>query len=115
MHIEDLRVFCLSLKGVTEDVKWDNDLCFLVGGKMFCVTNLDGESRISFKVPDAAFDELIATEDIIPAPYMARNKWIQVHGWDRFADAEWQTYVKQSYGIVKGKLTKKLQKEIDAA
>lgn len=115
MDIEALREFCLQLKGTTEDVKWDNDLCFLVGGKMFCVTNLEGESRISLKVPDAVFDELVATDAIIPAPYMARNKWVQVMGWSRFSDTEWESYVKQSYELVKAKLTKKLQKEIDAA
>jgi predicted DNA-binding protein (MmcQ/YjbR family) len=26
---------CRSLPGVTEDVKWENDLIFSVGGKMF--------------------------------------------------------------------------------
>jgi predicted DNA-binding protein (MmcQ/YjbR family) len=113
MDIESLREFCLGLKGVTEDVKWDNDLCFLVGGKMFCVTNLEGESRISFKVPEVDYDELSTSVSIIPAPYMARNKWVQVQTWDRFTHAEWETYVKQSYDLVKAKLTKKLQKEID--
>ena len=114
MNIEELRFFCLSLKGVTEDVKWDNDLCFLIGGKMFCVTNLEGESRISFKVPEADYDELSTSAGIIPAPYMARNKWVQVLGWDRFTKQEWENYVKQSYELVKSKLTKKLQKEIDS-
>ena len=115
MHLENLRDFCLSIKGVTEDVKWGSDLCFLVGGKMFCVTNLDGEPRISFKVPDTAFDELISTGEIIPAPYMARNKWVQVQCWNRFTDAAWETYIQQSYGLVKAKLTKKQQREIDNA
>jgi predicted DNA-binding protein (MmcQ/YjbR family) len=113
MNIESLREFCLGLKGVTEDVKWDNDLCFLIGGKMFCVTNLEGESRISFKVPECDYDELSISAGIIPAPYMARNKWVQVLGWDRFTDQEWESYVRQSYELVKSKLTKKLQKEID--
>ncbi len=114
MNIEILRDYCLKLKGVTEDVKWGNDLCFLIGGKMFCVTNLEGEPHISFKVPDAVFDELTATDKVIPAPYMARNKWVQVQDWNRFTDAEWKTYVKQAYELVKAKLTKKLQAEIDA-
>lgn len=114
MNIEALRELCLGLKGVTEDVKWDNDLCFLIGGKMFCVTNLEGASRISFKVPEGDYDELSVSKGVIPAPYMARNKWVQVHTWDRFTDAEWEFYLKQSYGLVKAKLTKKLQKELDS-
>ena len=35
MTIEGLRSICRSLPGITEDVKWGSDLCFLVGGKMF--------------------------------------------------------------------------------
>jgi predicted DNA-binding protein (MmcQ/YjbR family) len=38
MNIEQLRKFCLSFPGATEDIKWGADLCFCVGEKMFCVT-----------------------------------------------------------------------------
>ena len=113
MNIEKLRTFCLSLKGVTEDVKWGHDLCFLIGGKMFCVTSLEGEPSVSFKVPDADYDELSTSTGIIPAPYMAKNKWVQVQTWDRFTEQEWENYVNQSCELVKSKLTKKLQKEIE--
>ncbi|PKV75369.1 MmcQ/YjbR family DNA-binding protein [Pontibacter ramchanderi] len=113
MNIEELRSFCLNLKGVTEDVKWGNDLCFLVGNKMFCVTSLDGEPSVSFKVTDAEFDVLSTSIGIVPAPYMARNKWIQVQSWERLSRLEWENYVKQSYELVKAKLTKKLQREIE--
>lgn len=114
MDIEKLRAFCLALQGVTEDVKWGHDLCFLIGSKMFCVTSLEGDPSISFKVPDADYDELSTSAGIIPAPYMARNKWVQVQSWDRLTEQEWESYVKQSYAIVKSKLTKMLQKEIEA-
>ena len=114
MHIEALRELCLGLPGVTEDIKWGADLCFLVGEKMFCVTSIDAPHSVSFKVTDEQFDEMIARPTIVPAPYMARNKWINVQEWSGLTDAEWETYVKQSYSLVKAKLTKKLQKEIDA-
>ncbi|WP_242928054.1 MmcQ/YjbR family DNA-binding protein [Pontibacter vulgaris] len=114
MHIENLREICLSLPGVSEDVKWGADLCFLIGGKMFCVTNLEGTPTVSFKVQDEEFEALTVSESIIPAPYMARNKWVQVQDWDRLTNQEWDHYVKQSYSLVKTKLTKKLQNEIDA-
>lgn len=115
MNIENLRAYCLSLKGVTEDVKWGHDLCFLIGGKMFCVTNLEGDPSVSFKVSDSEYDELSVSQGIIPAPYMARNKWVQVQSWDRLTEKEWENYVKQSYELIKSKLTKKLQKEIEEA
>ena len=81
---------------------------------MFCVTSIDPPHAVSFKVTDEQFDELVAKQGIIPAPYMARNKWVNVQEWSVLTDAEWETYVKQSYTLVKSKLTKKVQKEIDA-
>ncbi len=80
MDIESLRQYCLSLPAVTEDVKWDNDLCFSVGGKMFCVASLEPPFRCSFKVRDEEFEELANQDGFIPAPYMARNKWVSVFG-----------------------------------
>ncbi len=47
MNLEHLRKYCLSFPGVTEDVKWGNDLCFCVGEKMFCVTGVDGGGGFS--------------------------------------------------------------------
>jgi predicted DNA-binding protein (MmcQ/YjbR family) len=114
MNIEQLREFCLSLKGVTEDIKWGHDLCFCVGEKMFCVTGLTGPLKVSLKVKDGEFDALSSSEGIIPAPYMARNKWIHVEEADRFNKKEWEHYIRQSYEMVKSKLPKKLQKEIDS-
>ena len=109
-----MRELCLSLPGVTEDIKWGADLCFLVGEKMFCVTSIDAPHSVSFKVTDEQFDEMVARPTIIPAPYMARNKWVNVQEWSGLTDAEWDNYVKQSYALVKAKLPKKVQKEIDA-
>ncbi|MHC2991465.1 hypothetical protein OB13_07670 [Pontibacter sp. HJ8] len=112
MNIESLRELCLALPGVTEDVNWGADLCFLVGGKMFCVTGLEGDSGVSFKVKEEEFEELSVSPAIIPAPYMARNKWVYVQQWDRFSEQEWAYYVKQSYELKKATLTKKVQKAI---
>jgi len=33
MTVESIRRWCLALGGVTEDIKWDDDLVFSVGGK----------------------------------------------------------------------------------
>lgn len=109
MNIEQLREYCLSLPGVKEDIKWGHDLCFTVAEKMFCVTNLEAPHTISLKLPEEQFDQLSASPDIIPAPYLARNKWMQVQSWGRLTDIEWEYYVKQSYALVRAKLPKKVQ------
>ena len=58
MNIEQLRKYCLSFPGATEDIKWGADLCFCVGEKMFCVTGADSvSSGMSIKCTPAKFDE----------------------------------------------------------
>ena len=46
--IDKLRKYCLSLPAVTEDVKWENNLVFSVGGKMFCMAALEQPLHFSF-------------------------------------------------------------------
>jgi hypothetical protein len=85
MDIETLRNICTGLPHVTEDVKWGNDLCFLIGGKMFCVAGLDQQPlTVSLKVTDEEFDELSNSPGIVPAPYVARYKWILLQDVCRF-------------------------------
>lgn len=112
MDIEHLRRICLSLPAVTEDVKWEHDLCFSVGGKMFCVGSLEPPLRFSFKVKDEEFEELSQQEGFLPAPYMARAKWVLVTAPDRLKTKELEQYIHQSYALVKDKLTKKLRQEL---
>jgi predicted DNA-binding protein (MmcQ/YjbR family) len=112
MDIDWLRKFCSSLPGTTEDIKWGNDLCFLVGEKMFCVVGLDHPQKVVFKVPDEVFEELSTTEGFVPAPYLARAKWVMVQDIGRLSKKEWQEYIQQSYTLIRRKLSKKLQKEL---
>ncbi len=111
MNIETLRSICKKLPAVTEDVKWGNDLCFLIAGKMFCVTGFESPLKISLKVNDEEFEELSASEGIIPAPYLARYKWILVEDVNAFNKKQWEHFINQSYELVKAKLPKKLLKE----
>jgi predicted DNA-binding protein (MmcQ/YjbR family) len=111
MNIEDLRAICKKLPKVTEDIKWGQDLCFCIAEKMFCVTGLTGPMTVSFKVKDEEFDELSASRDIIPAPYVARYKWVLVENPDRLTKKQWEHYIRQSYELVKAKLPKKVLKD----
>ncbi|HWJ27878.1 MAG TPA: MmcQ/YjbR family DNA-binding protein [Flavisolibacter sp.] len=109
MEIEKLRQYCLSLPAVTEDVKWDNDLCFSVGGKMFCVASLDQPFKCSFKVKDEEFEELSNSDGFMPAPYMARAKWVLVTNPSKLHKQDWEQFILLSYDLVKAKLTKKVR------
>ncbi len=107
MNIETLRNYCLSLPSVTEEVKWNSDLCFSIGGEMFCVTSADVESGVSFKVKDELFRELTQREGIIPAPYTARDMWVFVLDFNWLTDEEWERLILDSYELLKEKLPKK--------
>jgi predicted DNA-binding protein (MmcQ/YjbR family) len=112
--LQEIRNYCLKLKGTTEDIKWEDHLCFCVGEKMYLVTAPDAVPvSASFKASDEDFEELITREGIIPAPYMARHKWVHVDNIERFSFEELSSYSQKSYELVKSKLPKKLQKEIE--
>jgi len=113
MNIEKLRKICLSLPYTTEDVKWDNDLCFLIGKKMFCVTGLEGSFSASFKLKDEEFNELTEMDGIIPAPYLARYKWVLVKNSTALTNKEWEHYISQSYEMIKSKLPKRILAQLD--
>src|SRR5690348_5350600 len=73
MDIDELRKVCSAWPGVSQSVKWEDDLVFSVGAKMFAVTALRGphKGRMSFKVDRDRFLELTDQPGLVPAPYMA--------------------------------------------
>ena len=119
MNLEAIRRYCKSLPHVEEDVKWGHDLCFLIGRKMFCVLNLEPQrgdkSMIAFKATPEEFEELIEREGVIPAPYMARNKWVSLEDYATLPWRELQERVARSYELVKATLPKKVQAALGAA
>ena len=110
MNIEQLRKYCLSFPHATEDVKWGNDLCFCVGGKMFCVTGLDGSGQASFKTTPEKFAELIERDGVIPAPYVARYHWVAMERPDAIENAELKDLIANSYQLVFDKLPAKTRR-----
>src|SRR4051812_14838583 len=107
MTIETLRKICQSLPGVTEDVKWGSDLCFCIAKKMFVVVNLEPPHQIAFKCTPETFGELVERSGIIPAPYMARNMWVQEQSLgDALERAELERLVRTSYDLVVATLPK---------
>ena len=115
MNFEKAKDVCRSFPGATEDIKWGADVVFSVGEKMFMVTGADDPQGMSFKVEDERFLELTDRPGIIPAPYLARAKWVRVENADALGDKEAAELLRRSYELVFAKLTKKLQREIGEA
>jgi predicted DNA-binding protein (MmcQ/YjbR family) len=116
MTLETVRTICRALPEVTEDVKWGADLCFCVRKKMFVVVNLEPPHQVAFKCTPESFGELVEREGIIPAPYMARNMWIQEQKLgESLARREFEELVKTSYELVVAKLPKSQRPGVRAA
>jgi predicted DNA-binding protein (MmcQ/YjbR family) len=111
---EAQRALAASLPGATEDVKWGADLCYSVGGKMFCVFLCEGPATktCSFKVDDGRFLELTGVRGVIPAPYLARAKWVQVSLGHGLARADLDALVRRSHALIAAKLSRKLRTEL---
>ena len=103
MKSEFIRTICLSFPNVMEDIKWKHDLCFITNERMFCVTGIEGEFGVSMNVSEEEFEELTSREGIIPAPYLARYKWIFVNDEKCFSKKEWEKYLRGSYELINAK------------
>jgi predicted DNA-binding protein (MmcQ/YjbR family) len=117
-YLEWARRVCLSLPHVTEKVRWEHNLCFCIGEKMFCVANLEpavSPGRISFKCTPEKFTELVEVEGLIPAPYAARNHWVSVRDMNALRLAELEELIHHSYGLVLERLPKKTQAALASA
>lgn len=115
MDLNRLQSMCRRLPGTTEDIKWENHLCFNVGDKMYLVVSLDpGSVRLSLKTTPDLFDAFTTREGIIPAPYLARYHWIHLSSLDVVDEATLEQLVTESYRLVFDRLPKKLRSQIVA-
>ena len=113
MNIEEVQKFCETLIHVTQNIKWDDHLCFNVGEKMFLVTAPDSfPVSASFKVKNDSFNQLCEREGFIPAPYLARYKWVYLDDINRLSKSEFEQYILESYDLVVSKLPAKVKKSI---
>src|SRR4029079_1176942 len=107
MTLDSLRGICGALPEVTEDVKWGNDLCFCLRKKMFGVVTLEPPHQVAFKCTAESFGELVERPGIIPAPYMARNMWVQEQELGEALDRrELEALIRTSYDLIVAKLPK---------
>jgi predicted DNA-binding protein (MmcQ/YjbR family) len=113
MNIEQLRKLCLSFPSATEQIQWGDDLLFKIAGKMFAITPLEpARVWLSLKVTPEDFAELTERPGIIPAPYLARAKWIALESRDALSPAELASLLRSSYDLVIAKLPRKTQEAL---
>jgi predicted DNA-binding protein (MmcQ/YjbR family) len=114
IDIDWLRKVCLPLPAVTEQIQWGNDLLFKVGGKMFAVAPLEpAPVCLSFKCSDESFAELTERPQIIPAPYLARAKWVALETPEALTRGELSELLRASYQLVFQKLSRRSREELN--
>lgn len=120
MNRETFDKFCAALPATTHVVQWGNASVWKVGGKIFAICSTWGKAQegvksrdaISFKCSDLSYAVLIEQDGIIPAPYLARAKWVALESDDALNDEEQQAYITKAHEIIVGKLTKALRKQL---
>jgi len=113
MKLVAIKKHCASFARATADVKWEIAHVYSIGGKMFAIAaaNKTRGTFVCFKVDDERFLELTDRPGFLPAPYLARAKWVELNDLDAITDAELKSLLKRAYDVVVAKLTKKQQRE----
>jgi predicted DNA-binding protein (MmcQ/YjbR family) len=114
MDAERAREYLLRLPHVAETMQWGANLVFWVGdkaigGKMFAVLNLDEDQKavVSFAAGPERYAELLETEGVFPAPYLARAHWVSIRHWGVLRSSELEELLKLGHGLIYNKLPKK--------
>ena len=87
-------------------------ICLESRGKDFAICSnwgADETDKISFKCSDLTYAILIEQKGIIPAPYLARAKWVQLASRDAMQDQDIKVYIREAYSIIKTRLTKAMR------
>jgi len=107
--VDSIRALCRSFPDVTEDMPWEDELCFKVRGKIFVGMALsDGRyPRVTLKASPENFDTLLEIEGIAPAAYVGRYKWVTLANCNVVRAAELEDLIRQSYELVSANAPKK--------
>jgi predicted DNA-binding protein (MmcQ/YjbR family) len=111
---ERLREYVLSLPHVVETMQWGANLVYWVGdkaigGKMFALSNLDEDHKgvLSFAAGPERYAELLETDGVFPAPYLARAHWVALEHWGVFRSSELEELLESGRRLVYDKLPKR--------
>ena len=104
MNFDALRALCLSLPDATENLQWEDELCFKVCEKIFAMVSLSSvPQRLIFKGDPEEFFELIENEGVVAAPYVGRYKWVMLESLDALPNSEIDRCIRTSYAMVAAK------------
>ena len=114
MHIEEYREYCISKKGVTEELPFGPEtLVFKVMGKVFVLTPLDTFESVNLKCdPEEAVKLREKYYSIIPCYHMNKKHLNTVILDGTISDKLLKQLTDHSYELVTNSLTKKEKEEL---
>ena len=113
MNVDWIRDLCLSFPHATEQIQWGDNLVFKVAGKIHAIAVLrPAKTWLCFKVSPEKFPELTERPGVIPAPYLARAKWVALETKDALSPDELRILLRDSYDMVVAKLPRKTREAL---
>jgi predicted DNA-binding protein (MmcQ/YjbR family) len=111
MDNQRIRDLCLALPHAGETVNWGHHLVYWagdrdLGGKMFAMTDLDGSGAgvLWFHCGAERFHELLEVDGIIPAPYLAKARWVTLERWDALRPRQIEDELRRAHDLIFAKL-----------
>lgn len=116
MNIEELRTYCLNLKGTSEGFPFDQKtLVFKVMGKMFALIDVDDFESINLKCdPEKAVSLREMHAAITLGFHMNKSLWNTIRINEDVSEKLIYELIDHSYQQVVLKLTKKIQNELQS-
>ncbi len=115
MTREEFDHYCKSLKSATHVVQWRGASVWKIGGKIFAIhpdLGEDQKHKLSFKCSNLSYQILCELPGIVPAPYLARAKWVQIQTAEAMNHEDICDYIKTAYDIISNKLPRNKKSEL---
>lgn len=117
MNIETLQKYCLSKKGTSEDMPFDEEtIVYRVGGKIFLLTGLENiPLRFNAKCDPEKAIELREQypDNILPGYHMNKKHWNTLICDGTISDDLIRELIDHSYELVYSSLKKSVKAEIE--
>lgn len=119
MNVEDFREYCLSMEGVTEKTpfgrfarRFESILVFYILDRMFCFVDMDDFTSVTVKSTPERIEEIRMNHSSVDRPLnQSLRHWIQLNLSGDISEQEILALVREAYGIVRAKYTKKGKKK----
>jgi predicted DNA-binding protein (MmcQ/YjbR family) len=114
MDIISAREFCITLPHTEETFPFgDDNLVLKVGGKMYALISLNGDSTIALKCdPELAIELREKYAAVQPGYHFNKKHWNTVSLNDTIPDAKIEEWIRLSYELAIKGLTKKVRSEL---